>query len=87
MSSSFTVGTSPEAEVLTFKQSNGESLKDAWHRINDAQRKSSKNNPPPSCLETFMLELILGVCLSLTPPLVVTSWKLTPWKHLLLWKI
>ena len=39
MSSSFTFGASPEAEVLTFKQRNGEILKDAWYNINDAQQK------------------------------------------------
>ena len=29
-----------EAEVLTFTQRGGESLKDAWYRINDSQKKS-----------------------------------------------
>ena len=32
-----------ETEVLTFKQKGGESLKDAWYRINDAQNRSTKN--------------------------------------------
>ena len=53
MSSSFTFGASPEAEVLTFKQSNGESLKDAWYRINDAQRKSIKKQSTTILLRNF----------------------------------
>src|ERR1043165_3452299 len=31
-----------EAEVLTFTQRGGESLKDAWYRINDFQKKKNK---------------------------------------------
>src|SRR4051812_27187564 len=42
MSSSFTFGVAPEAEVLTFKQRGGESLKDAWYRINDSQVRATK---------------------------------------------
>ena len=42
MSSSTPFVMYPKAEVLTFKQRGGESLKDAWYRINDAQNKSTK---------------------------------------------
>src|ERR1041385_2761705 len=31
-----------EAEVLTFTQRGGESLKDAWYRINDSQKRATK---------------------------------------------
>src|SRR3954467_15496109 len=31
-----------EAEVLTFTQRGGESLKDAWYRINDSQERATK---------------------------------------------
>src|SRR3954465_8815180 len=31
-----------EAEVLTFTQRVGESLKDAWYRINDSQKRATK---------------------------------------------
>ena len=31
-----------EAEVLTFTQRCGESLKDAWYRINDSQKRATK---------------------------------------------
>ena len=31
-----------EAEVLTFTQRGGESLKDAWYIINDSQKRSTK---------------------------------------------
>ena len=53
MSSSFTVGASPEAEVLTFKKKNGESLKDAWYRINDAQHKSVNKQSTTILLRNF----------------------------------
>ena len=42
MSSPFTFGVAPKAEVLTFKQRGGESLKDAWYRINDSQVRATK---------------------------------------------
>ena len=42
MSSSFPPVETPESEVLTFKQRGGESLKDAWYRINDARHRSTK---------------------------------------------
>ena len=50
-----------EAEVLTFTQRGGESLKDAWYRINDSQKKPPRINPLLSWLEIFMLELLLGI--------------------------
>ena len=51
-----------EAEVLTFTQRGGESLKDAWYRINDFQKKEPpRSNPLLSCLEIFMLGLLLGI--------------------------
>ena len=53
MSSSFTFGASPEADVLTFKQRTGESLKDAWYRINDAQHKSIKKQSTTILLRNF----------------------------------
>ena len=31
-----------EAEVLTFTQRGGESLKDAWYRINDSKKRATK---------------------------------------------
>ena len=39
-SPSFTVST-PESEVLNFKQRGGENLKDAWYRICDSQNRST----------------------------------------------
>ena len=50
-----------EAEVLTFTQRGGESLKDAWYRINDSQKEPPRSNPLLSCLEIFMLGLLLGI--------------------------
>ena len=50
-----------EVEVLTFTQRGGESLKDAWHRINDSQKRATRRNPLLSRLETFMSELLPGI--------------------------
>ena len=33
-----------EAEVLTFTQSGGEILKDAWYKINDSQKRATKKH-------------------------------------------
>ena len=44
---------SPEAEVLTFKQRGGESLKDAWYRIRDAHHRSSKKHWATVLLRIF----------------------------------
>ena len=53
MSSSFTFGVAPEAEVLTFKQRGGESLKDAWYRINDSQNRATKKQSTTILLRNF----------------------------------
>lgn len=53
MSSSFTFGVAPEAEVLTFKQRGGESLKDAWYRINDSQDRATKKQSATILLRNF----------------------------------
>ena len=53
MSSSFTFGVAPEAEVLTFKQRGGESLKDAWYRINDSQVRATKKQSTTILLRNF----------------------------------
>ena len=53
MSSSFTFGVAPEAEVLTFKQIGGESFKDAWYRINDSQNRATKKQSGTIPLRNF----------------------------------
>ena len=53
MSNSFTFGVAPEAEVLTFKQRGGESLKDAWYRISDSQQRSTKKQSTTVLLRNF----------------------------------
>ena len=53
MASSFTFGTAPEAEVLTFKQRGGESLKDAWYRISDSQSRATKKQSTTILLRNF----------------------------------
>src|ERR1041385_3395059 len=42
-----------ETEVLTFKQKCGESLKDAWYRINDSQRRATKEQSTTILLRNF----------------------------------
>src|SRR3954466_12861001 len=53
MSGPFTFGVTPEAEVLTFKQRDGESLKDAWFRINDSQNRATKKQSTTIFLRNF----------------------------------
>src|SRR3954464_11460995 len=42
-----------EAEVLTFTQRGGESLKDAWYRINDSQKSATKKQSTTILLRNF----------------------------------
>src|ERR1041385_3670299 len=42
-----------ETEVLTFKQKGGESLKDAWYRINDSQKRATKEKSTSILLRNF----------------------------------
>ena len=49
-----------EAEVLTFTQRGGESLKD-WYRINDSQKRATKKQSTTVLLRFFMLGLLLGI--------------------------
>src|SRR3954466_13390297 len=42
-----------EAEVLTFTQRGGESLKDAWFRINDSQDRATKKQSTTILLRKF----------------------------------
>src|ERR1041385_6695132 len=42
-----------EAEVLTFTQKGGESLKDAWYRINDSKKRATKKQSITILLRNF----------------------------------
>src|SRR3954464_14777266 len=42
-----------EAKVLTFTQRGGESLKDAWYRINDSQKRATKKQSTTILLRNF----------------------------------
>src|SRR4051812_3330284 len=42
-----------EAEVLTFTQRGGESLKDAWYRIDDSQKRATKKQSITILLRNF----------------------------------
>src|ERR1043165_6762796 len=42
-----------EAEVLTFTQRGGESLKDAWYIINDSQKRATKKQSTTIMLRNF----------------------------------
>src|SRR3954452_4098186 len=42
-----------EAEVHTFTQRGGESLKDAWYRINDSQKRATKKQSTTILLRNF----------------------------------
>src|SRR3954467_7087841 len=47
-----------EAEVLTFTQRGGESLKDAWYGINDSQKRATKKQSTTILLRNFYV----GIC-------------------------
>ena len=53
MASSTSFSPSPEVEVHTFKQTGGESLKDAWYRISDSQHRSTKKYSDTILLRNF----------------------------------
>src|SRR4051812_22117458 len=44
-----------EAEVLTFTRRGGESLKDAWYRINDSQKRATKKQSTTILLRNFYI--------------------------------
>src|SRR3954471_23402468 len=44
-----------EAKVLTFTQRGGESLKDAWYRINDSQKRATKKQSTTIFLRNFYI--------------------------------
>src|SRR3954463_11096593 len=46
-----------EAEVLTFKQRGGESLKDAWYRINDSQKRATKKQSTTILLRNLYVRI------------------------------
>ena len=47
-----------EAEVLSFTQRGGESLKDAWYRINDSQKRATKKQSTTILLRNFYIRII-----------------------------
>ena len=53
MASSSLVTTTPENEVLNFKQRGGENLKDASYRICDAQNRSTRKQSTTVLLRIF----------------------------------
>jgi hypothetical protein len=50
---SFVRMSNPEVEVRTFKQQGGESLKDAWYRINNAHHRCTKKHSTMILLRNF----------------------------------
>ena len=57
MSSSFPLVETPKSEVLTFKQRGGESLKDAWYKINNARHRSIKKPLDTVLLRNFYVAI------------------------------
>jgi hypothetical protein len=50
---SFVKMSNPEVEVHSFKQQGGESLKDAWYRINNAHHRCTKKHSTTILLRNF----------------------------------
>lgn len=53
MASPSTLSSTPESEVLNFKQREGENLKDAWYRICNAQNRSTRKQSIAVLLRNF----------------------------------
>ena len=53
MASLTTIASTPESEVLNFKQREGENLKDAWYRICNAQNRSTRKQSTTVLLRNF----------------------------------
>jgi hypothetical protein len=53
MASLSTIASTPESEVLNFKQKEGENLKDAWYRICNAQNRSTRKQSTTVLLRNF----------------------------------
>ena len=53
MSSSFAFSASPEAEVIAFRQRNGENLKKAWDRLSETHKRIMSWIPTHVVLRTF----------------------------------
>ena len=64
-------------EVLNFKQREGENLKDAWHRICNAQNRSTRKQSTSVLLRNFYVGISLGTDMSLIPLLEGISWVAT----------
>ena len=45
--------STPKHDILNFKQREGENLKDAWHRICNAQNKSTRKQSTSVLLDNF----------------------------------
>ena len=53
MASPSIIVSPPDHEVLNFKQREGENLKDAWHRIRNAQNRSTRKQSISVLLRNF----------------------------------
>ena len=53
MASPSIIVSTPDHEVLNFKQREGENLKDAWHRICNAQNRSTRKQSSSILLRNF----------------------------------
>ena len=53
MASPIALSDTPESEVLNFKQNEGENLKDAWYRICNAQKRSTRKQSTTVLLRNF----------------------------------
>ena len=51
----------PEQEILNFKQRERENLKDAWHRICNAQYKATRKLATSVLLRNFYVGISLGI--------------------------
>ena len=76
-----------EAEVLTFKQRGGESLKDAWFRINDSQKRATKKQSTTILLRNFYVGITSWNRFILDTAIGGNFLEAPVWEALMLWKI
>ena len=74
MASPLSSPLSPDNEVLNFKQREGESLKDAWYRICNAQNRSTRKQSTSVLLHNFYVGVNPWYRYILIPLLEGISW-------------
>ena len=74
MASPSIIVSTPDHEVLNFKQREGENLKDAWYKICNAQNRSTRKQSTTILLRNFYVASPLGIDIFSIPLPEGISW-------------